>query len=179
MELNEGIELLTRMFKGRDWFYDVGTDQYGRIVVYTNFMCQETLLDIPDKMAGRQVLVHFATSKLATREQYTNPGRPAPFSAPPKPVLELVIEPDEPDEPFDVIELDASDLENDVDDLCKELDKIERQVGSNIMQDIFYEIHDGKNAVTNLSAKYPEARSSMEKLYNEYGFDVIYEEIPG
>lgn len=158
---------LQEQFVGRPWFHSVGRDQYNRLVVYTNFMCHETLHDIPDRVEGIQVLVHFAASKTATREQFTNPG---------KPVLTLVL--DEL-EPFDVIELDSADLENDVDDLCKELDKIEKRCGSNIMQDIFYEIHDGKNAVTQLGSRYPEARDALQKLYDEYGFDVIYEEMDG
>jgi hypothetical protein len=51
--------------------------------------------------------------------------------------------------------------------------------GSNIMQDIFYEVHDKENAVTNLSAKFPDVRKSMEKLYAQYGFDLIYENMDG
>src|SRR6185295_161946 len=72
MEIKEGIEVLTNMFKDREWFHSVDVEQYGRLVVYIKHACQETLHDIPDKVAGRQVLVHFAASKYSTREQFTN-----------------------------------------------------------------------------------------------------------
>jgi len=167
MEDNSGVEELISLFKGRDWFHSVGHDQYGRLVVYTNFMCHETLHDVPDRVAGKQVLVHFAASMLATREQFTDTQV--------KPRLELV-----PEETFDsAVELDSSELENDVDDLCRELDKLEKKCGSNILQHIFYEVHDGKNSLTNFSTRYPEVREKMETLYAEYGFDIIYEELDG
>src|SRR5574338_1715911 len=72
MEIKEGIEVLTNLFKDRDWFHSVDVEQYGRIVVYIKYACHETLHDIPDKVAGRQVLVHFAASKFSTREQFTS-----------------------------------------------------------------------------------------------------------
>ncbi len=70
MDINEGMDQLSQLYKGKDWFYDVGMDQYGRYVVYVKYMCNETLTGIVDKMAGKQVLVHFAASKTATREQF-------------------------------------------------------------------------------------------------------------
>jgi len=69
-------------------------------------------------------------------------------------------------------ELSIRHLEN-------ELDRLERLCGSNTLQDIFYEIKDAHNAVTNLSARYPEVRKALERLYDQYGFDVIYENLDG
>lgn len=169
--MDERVEELTNMFKDRDWFHSVGYEQYGRVVVYVKYSCHETLYDIPDHCQGKQVLVHFAASLLSTADQFKT------TQTPPIPKLELV-------EEDDVEELPSSFLELDLDDLCKRLDKLERTCGSNALQDIFYEVHDnrltnGRDTVTNLSAKYPEVREAMEKLYDEYGFDVIYEELDG
>lgn len=61
--------------------------------------------------------------------------------------------------------------------LTDELDKLERICGSNILSDIFFETHDKGNAVTNLSAKFPDVRQRMENLYSNYGFDIIYDEL--
>lgn len=174
--MTEGIEQLTRMFQDRDWFYDVGTDQYGRLVVYVKYMCHETLHDIPDKVAGKQVLCHFAASKLARADQFTNQGDNIPIPLVTPKALDITNEAELVD---DIEELPSSFLEIDSSGLCKELDRLEKVCGTNILQDIFYEIHDGKNAVTNLSARYPEVRASLDKLYDEYGFDVIYEELDG
>lgn len=166
--MDEGIELLTKMFQGRPWFHSVGVEKYGRYVVYTNFMCHETLHDVPDRVNNKQVLVHFAASMTSTASQFTN--------TPAAPKLQLVL--DEP-EPEAIEEIDSSLLERDLSELCRKLDKLEKICGSNRLQDIFYEVHDGKNAITNLSSHYPEVRAAMEELYDEYGFDVIYEELDG
>jgi len=165
--MDEGIEVLTNMFKGREWFHSVGKDQYGRYVVYCHFMCNETLHDVPDRVLEKQVLVHFAGSLLATREAFTNSDKPKR--------LELVVEESSPD----LEELDSSLLKFDLTDLQSELDRLERQCGSNCLQDIFYEVHDGPNALTDNSARYPEVRKAMERLYQNYGFDIIYEELDG
>ena len=182
MEIKEGIEVLTNLFKDRDWFHSVDVEQYGRIVVYIKYACQETLHDIPDKVAGRQVLVHFAASKFSTREQYTNQPAPKQEENIPIPLVTQIVNVTDEVELIDedgTVELPSSFLQFDLNDLCKELDRLERISGSNALQDIFYEIHDGKNAVTNLSARYPEVRTSLERLYQDYGFDVIYEELDG
>jgi hypothetical protein len=76
-------------------------------------------------------------------------------------------------------ELSSDLLENDIGELIDELSRLEKICGSNTLQDIFYEIHDGKNAVTNLSDRYPLIKGSLQSLYDEYGFDVIYEELDG
>ncbi len=168
MSIEEGMHQLSEMFKGKDWFYDIGTDQYGRIVVYVKYMCHENLHNVPDYAGGIQVLVHFAASKLASREQFVDkPGEPkkAPEPTPPVGVVEEVAGP--------------AEEEKSLRHLQNELDRLEKICGSYTLQDIFYEIQDGKNAVTNLSARYPEVRKGMEKLYDQYGFDVIYEELDG
>jgi len=171
MELSSNIAALNNMFKNQDWFFDIGTDQFGRIVVYTKYMCHATLHDIPIMFNGHHVLVHFATSKTATRSQYTSEEKKQ------IPVIELpssdLIE--EENEEFDLPAYSVTSMAT----LTAELDRLEKICGSNILQDIFYECHDGKNAVTNLSDKFPEVRSSINKLYDLFGFDVIYEELDG
>src|SRR5678816_1186715 len=177
MDVNPGLETLADLFKTRDWFDSVGTDPYGRLVVYVKYMCHETLHDIPDLVANRQVLVHFAASKTARADQFTNQPTEehAPFPLVTK--IEDVTKEVELVDDDGIVELPSNFLEYDVSDLCKEIDRLEKMCGSNCLQDIFYEVHDGRNAVTNLSSKYPEVRAALERLYNEYGFDVIYEEL--
>lgn len=167
--------------RGKDWFYEIGADQYGRTVVYVHYMCHETLHSIPDVVDGKQVLVHFAASKTATREQFVDmPQAPgASFMQAAKAAqangidtgvgqIDIVAEVAGPDEE-----------EKSILHLQKELDRLEKICGSYTLQDIFYEIQDGRNAVTNLSARYPEVRKGLERLYEMYGFDVIYEEMDG
>lgn len=162
MEVKQGIEKLTQMFQGRDWFNDVGNDQYGRYVVYMNFMSNEALTGVPDTVDGKQVLVHFAGSKAPKREQYVNVDKSV-YAVPAT-------------KPIKVVEEEAS---INMELLVKELERLEKICGSNILQDIFYEVHDGNNAVTNLSDRYPEVRFKVEELYEEYGFDIIYENLDG
>jgi hypothetical protein len=173
MEQQEALDLLRKQFQNKEWFYDVGVDQYGRYVVYVHHMNMESMTTVPDKFDGKQVLCHFAGYKTATREHFTQD----------KPKVSSF----EDNIPFDLIR-DVTDEAELIDDpgtpldlnsLIKELDRLERMSGSNIMQDIFYEVHDKNNAVTNLSAKFPEVREAMERLYQRYGFDVIYENMDG
>lgn len=136
---------LEKRFGDRDWFHSVGKDQYGRVVVYIKYACQETLLDIPDRVDGKQVLVHLAGYLLASREVFV--------AGPNKPV--------KPEADVDILTRDVKTLVNDL--------------GKGKVRDIFYEIHDGAGALTQLSDMHPYARECLEKLYDEYGFDVLFD----
>jgi hypothetical protein len=48
-----------------------------------------------------------------------------------------------------------------------------------LLQDMFYEIHDGENAVTSFSKALPELKSTLEDLYEKYGYDLLYERLEG
>lgn len=159
------MDELIALFGSKEWFHSVGRDQYGRFVVYIKHTTHETLNDIPDRVDGKQVMVHFASSLTATRSQFTEDLTVR------KPVPVVVV----PEEPISEVELPPVDLSK----LTDELDSLEKICGSHILQDIFYEIHDRDNAVTNLSVRYPQVRESLVRLYDEYGFDIIYEELDG
>lgn len=175
-------------FSGKDWFHSVGEDQYGRYVVYVNYMNYETLNDIPATESGKQVVVHFAISKTATREQFVSmPSAPGAtlmsltageFIAAGREAQVRGI-----DTGFGQMVEDQVDGTEEEDKsllhLQNELFRLEKICGSHTLQDVFYEIHDGRNAVTNLSDRYPEVRKPLERLYKEYGFDVVYEELDG
>ena len=77
----------------------------------------------------------------------------------------------------EIIDEDSGNDDNLSYELCNELSSLKTICGGNILSDIFYEIHDGKNAITNLSTKFPDVRNSMEKLYDKFGFDIIYEQL--
>src|SRR5579885_2068870 len=83
MTLNEAIDLLAKLFKGEDWFGEVGQDQYGRPVVYVKYMCDATSYDIPDYVGGHQVLCHFVSSKLAKADDFMNHEPTSRLSSPP------------------------------------------------------------------------------------------------
>lgn len=175
MTYAEAVDLLSKLCRGKDWFYDIGQDQYGRPVVYINYSCEETLHDIPDLVGGHQVLVHFAASLCTDKSKYVDNGtttRGVTEDNIPVPLTRQIIDVTDHAE---LIEEEDKSLRH----LTDQLDKLEKQCGSNILQDIFYEVHDGRNAVTNLGAKFPEVRSAMEKLYKTYGFDIIYDEMDG
>jgi hypothetical protein len=157
MDIQESLTSLNELCRGKEWFYDAVPDEFGRIVVYVNQIGPDVTQYVPDSIDGRQVLVHFASSYLAKKDKFINNlSSPAVVDDP---------EDEEDNTPIGV--------------LINKLDKLEKICGSNILQDIFYEVHDGKNSVTNLSIKYPEIRKSLEELYEVFGFDVIYEELDG
>lgn len=180
--------MLAELYKDKDWYHSTGFDVYGRYVMYVKYMNHETLNNIPDTMDGRQVLVHFAGSLFLEKDKYVNrPQAPGASLTPHVPALSMLelegaarrADADGTVEPTVDEVVGAEEEEKSIIHLQKELDRLERQCGSHTIQDIFYEVQDGKNAVTNMSARYPEVREGMEKLYSQYGFDVIYEELDG
>lgn len=161
------IKLLHSQFSDRDWFHSVGQDR-NRLVIYVKYMCDETANDIPRQVDGVNVLVHFATSKDINPDLFAHKGFKSKTD--PLSIIEDLGENEEIEEVNAPLNLR---------DLVDELDRLEKMCGSHIMQDIFYEVHDGSNAVTNLSSKFPDVRKGMDKLYQEYGFDLIYENMDG
>jgi hypothetical protein len=162
---------LTEKLKDYDWFHSVGLDVFGRLVVYVNYLNLDVYNNVPDTISGQRLLIHFASNKEAKRDQFTGSERK---TLPSLPVIEMDVI-----DITDEVELLEDESPPDLRSLTNELDRLEKICGSHIMQDIFYEVHDGGNAVTNLSVKFPEVRSGIEKLYQRYGFDVIYEEMDG
>jgi len=172
--MQEGLKELEVLLDPYDWFYEVEAEAR-RYVVYVTYGCSEQNKIIPDMMHGKQVVMHFACAKNISREQFLTPA---------KSYNQVFVTPDvsgsvtQEDLESCISQLQDVQVPN-LDNLCNELDRLERQVGSNILQDIFYECHDGKNAVTSLGDKYPEVKAAMIGLYDEYGFDTIYEELDG
>lgn len=166
MDTNERLNSLAHLCQGQDWFQQVGVDEFGRLIVYVKYLSLEVYQSVPNKIDNVSVLVHFASSKEASREKFVSTKNAAPF------VEEIIDITDE-------AELLEDESPPDLRSLINELDRLEKICGSNIMQDIFYELHDGINAVTNLSVKFPEVHQGMKKLYQKYGFDIIYDELDG
>jgi len=162
--MQEGLRELETLLDPYDWFYEAAAEAH-RYVIYVNYMDKSQDSIIPDKMHGKQVVVHFTRSKTVTAQDYLVGNKPVAISWDGIPTLARLNDDD----------IDVPNLN----ELCRELDRLEKQCGSNILQDIFYEIHDKKNAVTNLGARYPEVQSAMKRLYDEYGFDTIYNELDG
>lgn len=191
MEIQEGIKLLVEKYSTNDWYDSVGLDKYGRYVVYVTTMNYEVMTTVQQSLEGKQVLINYASSKPENLKKYSvsyDWNRPAvnkeipfdPFARDPR-VGELSLEdltklqaPAAPPIKY----VDDIDIIN-LDELIAELDRLERVCGSHGLQDIFYEVHDGKNAVTNLGSKYPDVKRDMHRLYDRYGFDIIYEELDG
>lgn len=154
--MNKELVELSATLKNNSWFYDVDIDQSGRFVVYANQINSDIESQVPTKFNDRSVMLHFTASKIAKRDDFVENIN----------LYRQIISVPEP-EP----ELDLTDLAF----LTKELDRLERLEGTNIVRDIFFEIHDGQNAVTNLSTKFPDIKESVFRLYETFGFDVIYE----
>lgn len=149
-----------------DWFCDAEVDSLGRFIVYVSRMDIPFISRTANSIAGYHVLFHF------DRSQPSGPAIPEYEELIDEDIIEVYPFPSE-----DVDFLTAESI--DIDKLTVELDRLEKLCGCNILQDIFYEVHDGKNAITNLSFKFPEVKDSLSRLYDEYGFDVIYNELDG
>lgn len=155
----EGLKQLEVLLDPYDWFYEVCIEN-NRYVVYVNYMDGDQDNVVPDSMMGHQVLVHFAISKLVSRDQFVNDLSFA-LSMKRAEITDSVSD-------FLLLENVMDKLE-----LDEQLSSLNKEYGPNIVNDIFFEIHDGKNAITNLSSRYPEVKSTMETIYHKYGFDMI------
>lgn len=141
---------LKNALKDKIWFYDTGIDEYDRPVVYVHLMNSsifKELSEVSKQFLETSPCIHYASSSLLERSKYVNE-------------INLI-----KNLPNSIYTLDF---------LFHELNKLKDVCGLNILSDIFYEVHDGQNAITNLSAKFPEVKDSLDKLYAEYGFDLIY-----
>jgi hypothetical protein len=153
------LNYLKSSYQTKPWFHDVGEDQYGRLVLYVNNISPDNLSGIPDEVNGKRVLVHIAASKTAKREDYAHKANNLPF---------LLTN-------SQVVELPSEDLEMDADHLYNELDKLKALCGQDNLSDLFYEIVDGDDAITDLSRSMPKITQRLNALYQDYGFDVISE----
>lgn len=160
MKTFANLDELVEYVQQYEWFCSTGLDKYNRFVVYVNRMDFGIIADMPPKINNKQVLFHFY---VPPQQYINNVSNRITQVEPPHKTIVVATEPDEVN----------------IQDLILELDRLEKICGSNVLQDVFYEVHDGKNAVTNWSVKFPEVRSSIENLYSTYGFDLIYEELDG
>lgn len=156
--MEDALNYLRCLVQGKEWFYDVKEDRYHRLVVYTLWQSKEILEFIPSYVDKYQVLIHFAIS---TKKMETSTFHTESVSDTIPCITHETIPP--------------TDLNIDV--LIMELDRLEKICGVNALESIFYEEHDGKNCITNLSSKYSDVRSSIHVLYEKYGFDIIYNEL--
>ena len=151
MTINEKLSKLKNQLSTNDWFFDVSiSEQSKHITVLVYYMNYDVLTLIPTKLDDYNVLVHFANVPMPIKNDKTDHV--------------VIIDEDESDEP-------------DIDYLMYQLDKMEKICGANVLENVFFEIHDGKNAVTNLSTKFPEVKVVMQELYDTFGFDVVYGEL--
>lgn len=156
MNQEQALQQLHNEYSKFDWYDSVGVDKYGRYVVYVHFITLAVMNAVRHELNDTQVLIAFVHAKpaLNKKNRYINYA--------------------------DLGKIKTSTSEEDcldLDYLISTLDRLEKFCGSQILGDIFFESHDQEHAVSNYSKKYPEVRQSIDKLYSEYGFDIIYEEL--
>jgi hypothetical protein len=180
MNKNEAISHLTQLYSGYEWFDHVDVDKRNRYVVYVKFMNLETMTVVQKELDGKHVLVEWATSKPDyVKAKYGKVSTLSELRPYVPSVSQFIVTAKQAGQDSLGIESNFTVDEVDVDDVICELDRLERICGSKILQDIFYEIHDGPNAVTDRGSQYPIVKESLAALYDKVGFDVIYEELDG
>lgn len=151
------LSSLVTKFGTKDWFHSVSIEpQFGRdLVVYAKHLSHQILKAIPEKVDEHRVIVHFAAYKETNLANFT--GEPIVLI----PILDE--------------ELLSEDVE--VEDISAQIQALKKVCGKESLSAIFHEIHDKDNAMTNSSEEFPEIRDQLEILYNELGFDIVFEEI--
>lgn len=148
----EQLQLLKNLFSNKDWFYDVGTDSFNRPVVYVKTMSSSIFSDIRNQYQDPNLLIYYSSYAQCNKERYVS-------------VLSNSNSSSSSEEELDMNYLIAETLY--LKSLCKK----------QILQDIFFEVHDKENSVTNFSKDFPEVKSIVEELYNMYGYDLLYEKL--
>jgi hypothetical protein len=144
------LQSLKDSFKNDSWFYDVGLDTFNRPVLYVHLLNKDIINYIREKDNSNDFLIHYAAYAKININNYIT-----------------IIE--------NKAESNVDDL--DLNYLVDEVNYLQSVCKRSILQDIFYEVHDGKNAVTNLSSAFPEVKDSISDLYQIYGYDLLYEEL--
>lgn len=153
MDINNTINSLNESLKQYGWFSGKITQDAvtpNAIVIYVTSMGLDVFEAIPSKLDGYNIKIHFESS--AKLEEPT-----------------IILD------NLDV-EIEEEDV-FDITDIHNALWNFQRICGREYMTDIFYEIVDGDDAITQRSFDYPEVRDGMEELYEEFGFDVLHDEI--
>lgn len=145
------LESLKKSLESNDWFSGIEVDKFNRIVVYVNYLSRVILETVPDTHNGVHVLTHFASSKKATRDSFVEKLQ---FFKDPEPEPELSLEL-----------------------LSRELDRLSDVCGWETLGELFLEVHDGDNAVTNFSSVFKSVSNDLSRLYNLYGYDVMANEL--
>lgn len=150
-------QYLTEQFSKEVWFDSIDKDKFGRHVVYAKYMNAFIMQSVPVEHEGNHILLHFAGSKAAEAGKYTTITSLIPRILP-----EFIPAPVE---------------EDPAKDLTKELWSLKKICGEDTLANIFFEIHDGADAITSESESYPEVNKRLKALYDEYGFDVLFEQV--
>lgn len=172
LQLSEALEQLNQKMFYYDWYAKkvaVNTMLHNSIVVYAHRIDAAVYAAVPDKIGNWDVRVHFFASYNASADSFkVDPksftvSKDAVFS--PATIAQLkVVEP--------TIELTEEDF-----DVSEEVWQLSKQCGWDALEEIFYEIHDGPNAITERSKDFPGVAASIKELYDLVGFDVLAEEI--
>lgn len=160
--VQDALHQLHVKLNGYNWYAGkvlVNSQLHNSVVAYVKYMNQEVEETVPLKVGGFDVRVHFASSLCEDASKFVSTG------------FNQVTVPSVLSETNDEVTLTPAL------DLHHELWKLRRVCGAEHLTDIFYEVHDGPLAITNVSVEYPEVRSKIQELYDEYGFDVLFEEL--
>lgn len=143
------LESLQNLFKNESWFYSVGSDKFNRPVLYVNYLNKELINFIRSKSQDN-FLIHYASYAMCNKSKYVT-----------------------------LLNKQADSIPDDLDTkyLIDEVEYLQSICKRSMLQDIFFEVHDGTNAVTSLSQSFPEIRQSINDLYHIYGYDLLYEEL--
>lgn len=166
--MEDAIHRLHVLLHGREWYAGkvlANPNLHNSIIAYVKYNTLEIEEAVPRLMEGYDVRVHFAGSLGESAKPNTTLGVFNPSALAPQPV---VAAPEPSSDDFMLAP--AGDIHN-------ALWNLRRACGRENLENIFYEIHDGTNALTCVSKEFPEVRTKLQTLYDEFGFDILFEEI--
>ena len=180
MELSEALDQLNKKLFSYDWYakkVEKNSILHGSIVAYVHRMDSEVYALVPDYIGPWTVRIHYIASFFGPEKSVYQTMVDAQKVEAKSKLQKLADEiGDLPTTLLAVGSLEREDNMLDV-DVSDEIWKLSKLCGWQNLEDIFYEVHDGVNAVTNQSEAFPEVRTKLEYLYELVGFDVLADEI--
>jgi hypothetical protein len=174
MELADAIHELHQKLFYYDWYAkrtEINPILHHCIVAYVHRMIPEVYAVVPDMIGDWQVRVHFVASVASTADAFK--VDPKSFAVSPTAVFtpedirQMKVLPVSEDPVVEEVDLDVHNE-------CWKLAKI---CGWQNLEDLFFEVHDGNNAVTQVRESFPDAYEKLSMLYELVGFDVLSEEL--
>ncbi len=166
--MNTELDDFVKSVEKYNWFCDFYLDNNKKLIIYVSYMDMKFISLVPQKISGTQILFHFIESKPVYKKHCA-------FCD--KSCVNTLSVCSFHDKPHDEESNGYFSYEDGLNFLFDQIDHLEEICGYEILQDIFFEVCDGDDAVSNYSEEFPDVREELDSLVESFGIDILYDKI--